>query len=84
MREYVYIGNKVTDENGGIMALFVGGVDGWNGTDIDALWVDDPYRRQWICTRLLREFEREAKESGASVMYIEAYEWNVGLFRDLL
>ena len=79
--EYVYIGKKVTDENGRIIAGLIGGVDGWNGTDIDALWVDDPYRRQGIGTRLLREFEREAKETGVCVVFIEAYDWNVGFFR---
>ncbi len=79
--EYVSIGKKVMDENGRIIAGFVGGVDGWNGTDIDAIWVDDPYRRQGLGTRLLREFEREAKETGASVVFIEAYDWNVGFFR---
>ena len=79
--EYVSIGKKVMDENGRIIAGLVGGVDGWNGTDIDALWVDDPYRRQGIGTRLLRQFEREAKENGANVVFIEAYDWNVGFFR---
>ena len=79
--EYVSIRKKVTDENGRIIAGLVGGVDGWNGTDIDALWVDDSYRRRGIGTRLLREFEREAKENGASIVYIEAYDWNAGFFR---
>ena len=79
--EYVCIRKKVTDEKGRIIAGLVGGVDGWNGTEIDAFWVDDPYRRQGIGTWLLREFEREAKESGARVVFIEAYDWNVGFFR---
>ncbi len=79
--EYVYIGKKITDENGRIIAGLVGGVDGWNGTDIDALWVDEPYRRQGIGTRLLCEFEREAKETGAGAVFIEAYDWNAGFFR---
>ncbi len=79
--EYVYIGKKVTDENGRIIAGLVGGVDGWNSTDIDALWVDEPYRGQGIGTRLLREFEREAEENGAGAAFVEAYDWNVGFFR---
>ena len=79
--EYLCIGKKVTDGNGRIIAGLVGGVDGWNGTDIDALWVDDPYRRQGIGTRLLREFELEAKENGASVVFIEAFDWNAGFFK---
>ncbi len=79
--EYVSIEKKVTDENGRNIAGLVGGIDGWNGTDIDALWVDDPYRKQGIGARLLREFEREAKENGAGIVFIEAYDWNVGFFR---
>ena len=79
--EYVSIEKKVTDENGRIIAGLVGGVDGWNGTDIDALWVDESYRMQGIGTRLLREFEREAKENGAGVVFIEAYDWNEGFFK---
>ena len=79
--EYVFIGKKVTDKTGRIIAGIAGGVDGWNGTDIDGLWVDGPYRRQGIGSRLLREFEREAKESGADTMFIEAYDWNVEFCR---
>ncbi|MBR2812800.1 MAG: GNAT family N-acetyltransferase [Solobacterium sp.] len=79
--EYVSIGKKVTDKSGRIIAGLVGGVDGWNGTDFETLWVDEPYRRQGIGTRLLRAYEREAKENGADVVFIEAYDWNVGFFR---
>ena len=79
--EYIYISKKIIDEDGRIIAGLVGGVDGWTGTDIDALWVDEPYRRQGIGTRLLREFEREAEENGASTVFIEAYDWNVEFFR---
>ena len=82
--EYVSIEKKVTDENGRIIAGLVGGIDGWNGTDIDALWVDESYRKQGIGTRLLREFEREAKENGAGIVFIEAYDWNVGFFRRMV
>ncbi|MBP5295093.1 MAG: GNAT family N-acetyltransferase, partial [Lachnospiraceae bacterium] len=79
--EYVSIGKKVTDGNGRIIAGLVGGVDGWNGTDIDALWVDEPYRRQGIGSNLLREYEREAEANGAGVVFIEAYDWNVAFYR---
>ena len=78
---YVSICKKVTDESGRIIAGISGGVDGWSGTDIDGLWVDEPYRRQGIGSRLLRAFEREAKETGADIMFIEAYDWNVEFYR---
>ena len=78
---YVSIGKKVTDESGRIIAGITGGVDGWNGTDIDGLWVDEPYRGQGIGSGLLRAFEREAKENGAAIMFIEAYDWDVEFYK---
>ncbi len=79
--EYVPLSKKIVDENGRIIAGFAGGVDGWNCTDMDALWVDEKYRNQGIGSRLLAELEREVKENGADVMFIEAFDWNVGFFR---
>ncbi|MBQ7184570.1 MAG: GNAT family N-acetyltransferase [Clostridia bacterium] len=78
--EYITLSRKITDEEGRIIAGLVGGVDGWNGTDMD-IWVDEKVRRRGIGTRLLRWFEREAKENGADAVFIEAYDWNVGFFR---
>ena len=63
------------------IAGFAGGVDGWNGTDIDALWVEEEYRDQGIGSQLLAELEREVKENGVDVMFIEAFDWNVGFFK---
>ena len=79
--EYISLSKKIVDENGRIIAGFVGGVDGWNGTDIDALWVEEKYRNQGIGSQLLVELEREVKENGADVMFIEAFDWNVGFFK---
>ena len=79
--EYIPLSKKTVDESGKIIAGFVGGVDGWNGTDIDALWVEEKYRNQGIGSQLLVELEREVKENGADVMFIEAFDWNVGFFK---
>ncbi len=79
--EYISLSKKITDEDGRIIAGFVGGVDGWNSTDIDALWVEEKYRNQGIGSRLLSELEREAKENGADTFFLEAYDWNVGFFK---
>ncbi|MCR5649534.1 MAG: GNAT family N-acetyltransferase, partial [Oscillospiraceae bacterium] len=79
--EYISLSKKIVDENGRIIAGFVGGVDGWNGTDIDALWVEEKYRNQGIGSQLLVELERAVKENGADVMFIEAFDWNVGFFK---
>ena len=79
--EYISLSKKIVDESGKIIAGFVGGVDGWNGTDIDALWVEEKYRNQGIGSQLLVELEREVKENGADAMFIEAFDWNVGFFK---
>ena len=79
--EYIPLSRKITDESGRIIAGFVGGVDGWNGTDIDALWVEEKYRNQGIGSQLLGELEREVKKNGADVMFIEAFDWNVDFFK---
>ena len=79
--EYIPLSKKIVDDDGRIIAGFVGGVDGWNGTDIDALWVEEKYRNQEIGSQLLGELEREVKENGADVMFIEAFDWNVGFFK---
>ena len=81
VHEYIPLSKKIADENGRIIAGFVGGVDGWNGTDIDALWVEEKYRNQGIGSQLLAALEREIKENGADVMFIEAFDWNVGFFK---
>lgn len=81
VHEYIPLSKKIVDESGRIIAGFVGGVDGWNGTEIDALWVDETYRKQGIGSRLLAELEREVKENGADVMFLEAFDWNVGFFK---
>ena len=79
--EHIPLSKKIMNKNGRIIAGFVGGVDGWNGTDLDALWVEEKYRNQGIGSWLLGELEREIKENGADVMFIEAFDWNVGFFK---
>ena len=78
--EYIPLSKKVTGEDGRIIAGFAGGIDGWNGTDI-VVWVEEKYRNRGIGSRLLGEFEREAKEYGADTVFLEAYDWNVGFFK---
>ena len=78
---YISISKKAVDENGNIIAGIVGGVDCWNGTEIESIWVDEPYRGQGIGSALVRAFERAAKENGAYWMIVEPYEWNIGFFR---
>ena len=54
-REHAYISicKKEIDENGKLIAGILGGVDGWDNPEIDALWVDESCRRQGIGSALL-------------------------------
>ncbi|MBR5071294.1 MAG: GNAT family N-acetyltransferase [Oscillospiraceae bacterium] len=78
---YINISKKVTDENGNIIAGIVGGVDGWNGSEIESIWVDEAYRGQGIGSALVRAFEKDAKEHGVRQMIVEPYDWILEFFR---
>ena len=64
---------------------FAAGViaDANKGADcfVEALFVEEPLRRQGLGSYLLKEAEAFAKENGASVMLTTAGDWNVGFFR---
>jgi GNAT superfamily N-acetyltransferase len=78
---YIPIGRKVMNEDGRIIAGITGGLDGWNYMDLEAIWVDEPYRGKGIGSDLLRAFEQEAKKNGADRMMIEPFDRNVSFFR---
>ncbi|MCR4632942.1 MAG: GNAT family N-acetyltransferase [Erysipelotrichaceae bacterium] len=48
---------------------------------VNALFVEEPLRRQGLGTCLLKETERYAKENGASVMMTSSGDWNIGFFK---
>ena len=52
-----------------------------NDADIDALRVDEQYQGQGIGSGLLREAERAAKENGAYLMVVDAFDWNVEFYK---
>ena len=55
-------------------------------TEIDTawiwkIWVDEEYRHQGLGTLLVKQFEKKAKEKGATkILSEEIYDWNVGFF----
>ena len=74
------IGRKLVDADGNLIAGVSAAVDGWNGADIDGIWVEEPYRNRGLGAAILREVEREAKANGAHVMYTYCCDWTVGFF----
>ena len=48
---------------------------------VEALFVEELFRRQGLGTYLLQEAEKLAKENNASVVLTSAGDWNVGFFK---
>ena len=78
---YIKLNRKLVDEDGRLAAGIVAGVDGWNTGYIHVLWVEEQYRRQGLGTRLLRRFERNAKEKGAyMILAFSVFDWQTEFF----
>ncbi|MBO4535526.1 MAG: GNAT family N-acetyltransferase [Clostridia bacterium] len=72
---------KITDEEGNLVGGYAGGNSKRDAAMLDMLWVDEAYRGQGIGTALLEAAEREAINLGAYVMFVGAFDWQVGFFR---
>ena len=81
MRDFAWIGKKVVDDNGEMIAGGFLGVNFWNIAFFEMLWVDESYRKQGVGSRLLLELEREAKENGAGLVTLSARDWNLDFFK---
>ena len=77
---YIPLNRKLVDEQGRMIAGIVAGIGVWDNCFINALWVEEPYRRQGLGSLLLHTVEREAKEKGAVILMTNAGDWNVGYF----
>jgi len=79
--DYIKINRKLVDENGRVVAAIMAGVGSTDVGWIWKIWVDEEFRGRGLGTRLLRHYEKKAREKGAR-KYIaeEIYDWNVGFF----
>ena len=72
---------KLVDKDGrfiaGVIADVHKGVFGY----IDALFVEEPLRRQGLGTYLMKEAEKLAKENGTPMILTTAGDWNVDFFK---
>ena len=79
--DYIKINRKLVDQNGRVIAAIMAGVTELDVGWIWKIWVDEAYRGQGLGTRLLKHFEKKAKEKGAAkIIAEELYDWNVGFF----
>jgi GNAT superfamily N-acetyltransferase len=81
--EYEDIGfyKKLVDKDGRLIAGVIADVHKGVYAYIDALFVEEPLRRQGLGTTLLKEAERLAKENGTPMILTNAGDWNVDFFK---
>ena len=79
---YIKINRKLVDKDGKVVAAIMAGVDDIDVGWIWKIWVDEEYRHQGLGTRLIKHYEKKAKEKGATkIMSEDIYDWNVGFFQ---
>ena len=79
--ENVGFRKKLVDKDGRFIAGVIANADKGADGFVEALFVEEPLRRQGLGTFLLRETEKMAKENSASVIMTNAGDWNVGFFK---
>ena len=72
---------KLVDKDGRFAAGVIADVDKGAYGFVDALFVEEPLRRQGLGTYLLQEAEKLAKENDAPMILTTAGDWNVGFFQ---
>lgn len=81
LHDVIPLNRKLVDENGVFIAGIVANVGCWDEFDVEALWVEEPYRNRGLGSYLLGSVEREAAENGAYKLFASAGDWNVGFFK---
>ena len=78
--ETVDFTKKLVDKNGRFAAGVIADAEKGESGSIDAVFVEESLRRKGLGTYLLKEAEKFAKENGASMVFTNAGDWNVGFF----
>ncbi len=80
--EYERVGfyRKLVDKDGKFAAGIIADVDKGAYAFVDAVFVEEPIRRQGLGTFLMQEVEKLAKENGTSMILTTAGDWNVDFF----
>ena len=79
--ETVDFHKKLVDNDGRFAAGVIADAEKGESGFIDALFVEEQLRRKGIGTYLLKEAEKHAKENGASMVFTNAGDWNLGFFQ---
>ena len=72
---------KLVDKDGRFIAGVMADVDKGGNGFVNALFVEEPLRRQGLGTYFMQKVEKLAKENGASMILTNAGDWNVDFFK---
>ena len=72
---------KLVDKDGNFMAGVIADTEKGGNGFVNALFVEEPLRRQGLGTYLLKEAETVVKENDAAMILTTAGDWNVGFFQ---
>ncbi len=72
---------KLVDKDGRFAAGVIADAEKGGNGFVNALFVEEPLRRQGLGTVLLREAEKLAKENDTPMILTTAGDWNVGFFQ---
>ena len=72
---------KLVDKDGNFAAGVIADAEKGGNGFVNALFVEEPLRRQGLGTYLLKEAETLAKENDAPMVLTTAGDWNVGFFQ---
>ncbi len=72
---------KLADKDGKLIAGVIADVNKDAYGYVEALFAEEPFRRQGLGTYLLQEVEKYAKENGASMILTNAGDWNIDFFK---
>ena len=79
--ETVDFDKKLVDHDGRFAAGVIADAEKGGSGSVGALFVEEPLRRKGLGTYLLKEAEKFAKGNGASMVFTNAGDWNVGFFQ---
>ena len=71
---------KITDDNGKIIAGCVARMYYWKIAYIDTLWVDEKYRDNGLGSKLLAEVEKTAKDKGCYLIHLDTFDFQAKEF----
>ena len=75
------LNKKLVDKDGNLIAAVLAEVDADKSTDINGVWVEEPYRNQGIGSYLLSVIEHEAMEKDSYLLIGNACDWNIDFFQ---